>query len=454
MASIIEKARKTTVIDDVDICVVGGSCTGVFAAVRAARLGAKVAIVEKQNCFGGVATAGFVNIWHSLYDNEKKKQIIAGLSQEVIERLKRRNAVIDLEKSLSVNQYNAYYFNSEELKIELDQMILSEKIVPYLHTCFVAPYVEDELLKAVIVENKSGRAAIKAKVFIDATGDGDLCHRLGIPSYVPDKLQPPTMCAKWYSETDYTDQIMKDLQNKHREEFGLREDWGWHARIPGVDTVTMRAESHVFGVNCAEEKMLTYAEMEGRRQIRAIMDMIRKYGPDGNKPILIALASYIGIRESRHIKTKYRLRDEELLNGVRHEDAIAFGSYCVDIHHSDRQGATLRFLNGEEAVISSKSPVEWKRWRAETAENPVYYQIPYRSIIPDGKFNNLLAAGRMIDAEQGAFGAVRVMINLNQLGEAAGVAAYLALNSGSSLERVDYMELRKKLKDGGSIIPE
>ncbi|HCG34774.1 MAG TPA: FAD-dependent oxidoreductase, partial [Clostridiales bacterium] len=81
---IVEPAKQIKVCADVDVCVIGGSCTGVFAAIRAARLGAKVAIVEKQNCFGGVATNGLVNIWHSLYDIGNKNQIIAGLTEEMI----------------------------------------------------------------------------------------------------------------------------------------------------------------------------------------------------------------------------------------------------------------------------------------------------------------------------------------------------------------------------------
>src|SRR5690606_36478350 len=172
--NIVEPAREIPVYHEADICVLGGSCTGVFAAVRAARLGAKVVIVEKQNAFGGVATSGLVNIWHSLFNTEFDKQIIAGLTWETIERLQRLGAVKAEQKSHSVG----YVLNTEELKIELDQLIMESKVKAYLHTAFVAPYVEDGELQAVIVENKSGRGAIRARVFIDATGDGDLCARL------------------------------------------------------------------------------------------------------------------------------------------------------------------------------------------------------------------------------------------------------------------------------------
>ena len=132
--------KKLPVINDVEICVLGGSCTGTFAAVRAARLGARVAIVEKQNAFGGVATNALVNVWHTLYDTEFKRQIIAGLTEETIERLSRRQAILHTSKSPS----SAYRFNSQELKIELDELIMESGITPYLHTLFSEPVLDND----------------------------------------------------------------------------------------------------------------------------------------------------------------------------------------------------------------------------------------------------------------------------------------------------------------------
>ena len=168
MKTIYEPGKHIPIVDEADVCVLGGSCTGVFAAVRAARLGAKVVIIEKQNCFGGVATLGLVNIWHSLYDSEFKKQIISGLTEEVVERLEKRSAVQRISNSPS----SGFNLNTEELKIELDQLITESNVKPYLHSFYAAPCVEGDTVKAVIIENKSGRQAIAAKVFIDATGDG------------------------------------------------------------------------------------------------------------------------------------------------------------------------------------------------------------------------------------------------------------------------------------------
>lgn len=192
MVTIREEAREIPVVEQCDICVVGGSCTGVFAAVAAARLGAKVVIVEQNGFFGGVATASLVNIWHSLYDTTDDRQIIAGLTSEVVDRLSGRSAA---EVANKPSQSKYITLNTEELKIELDALVAESKVRPFLHAMFVAPVVRDGRLTAIIIEDKSGRRAIQAAYFIDATGDGDVVCRAGFECYRHLAIQPPTMCA-------------------------------------------------------------------------------------------------------------------------------------------------------------------------------------------------------------------------------------------------------------------
>jgi len=447
MDFIIEPSKKIRVSCNADVCVLGGSCTGVFAAVRAARLGAKVVIIEKQNCFGGTACSGLVNIWHTLHDTEFRRQIIAGLTQEVIERLKTRNAVTEERETRG-----AFKLNTEELKIELDGLIRENGIQPYLHTAYTAPLLKNGELTGVFIENKSGRSVVKSKMFIDATGDGDLCFHLGLDHYTRSRMQPPTPCAKIFGLNSLDGFDWHRAVHEHGEEFGLKEDWGWSCPVPVTPDVMMTAETHIFDADCSDADQLTFAEMEGRRQIRSIMDIIRKYGPRGETIDLLSLPSCIGIRETRHIKCRYPLTEKDILNGRRFDDAIANGSYRVDVHHSDKPGITFRYLNGVEEVHDRRcNRVDYKRWRPETKEDPTFYQIPFRSLIP-GTYNNLISAGRMIDAEEGAFGAVRVMVNTNQMGEAAGTAAWLALDTDEAVERVDSKHLRKILQEGGSII--
>lgn len=443
-----EKTNKNTndklpVINDVDICVLGGSCTGAFAAVRASRLGAKVAIIEKQNSFGGVATNSMVNIWHSLYNTEFNRQIIAGLTLETIERLSGHNAIIKSERNPSAG----VTFNSQELKIELDELVTESGIVPYLHTLFSEPWLDKNgNLAGVIVDNKSGRGIIKSRYFIDATGDGDLACRLGLESYVNDLLQPPTMCAH-FDGWDGTQ--FEALLCEHGKEFGIPDGFVWGAKVPSTNSY-MLAGTRVYRVNCSVAEDLTKAEIEGRRQIRAIMDMMRKYGKNINLG-LTALPSYIGIRETRHIKCSYQMSDDDALYGKRFDDAIANGSYRLDIHHQDKPGLTFRYLDGTEVYARPGYPNETKRWRGEIPENPTFYQIPLRSLVPH-KFDNLILAGRMLDASILAFSGIRVMVNMNQLGEAAGVATYIALHQNKSVRNVLALDVRNELRKGGSII--
>ena len=141
-----------------------------------------------------------------------------------------------------------------------------------------------------------------------------------------------------------------------------------------------------------------------------------------------------------------------MLYGKQFDDAIAYGSYRVDVHHDDKPGLTFRYLDGTEHYVRPGHPHEVGRWRSEQAVDPTYYQIPYRSLIPQTKYNNLLAAGRFIDADEQAHGAIRVMVNMNQTGEAAGTAAWLSLKNNTSAAHVNTKELRGVMAENGSIM--
>ncbi len=448
MKAVLEPERLVPVVDEADLLVLGGSCTGLFAAVRAARMGLSVVVVEKLNCFGGTATAGQVCAYHSLMDVHYKEPVIAGLTQEVLGRLLARGAAEMIENSASMGSR----FNAEEMKIELDALVRESGVRPRLHTRFCAPYLDGGALRGAFVEDKDGRGVILARFFIDATGDGDLLARLQAPCYELQPLQPPTSCAKVQNWAAMKAVRWHELVEEHGAEFGLPSDWGWNTVIPGLDDVYMLAETHVFQVNGCRAADLTHAEMEGRRATRALLDLLRKYGPSECRPLLVGLCSAIGLRDTRHFRTLHRVTEQQLLAGVRYEDAVANGTYRVDVHHGDGAGITFRYLTGEEEIFTSRSKAVWGRWLPEGSPVAPFYQVPYRSLVPDTGFDNLLCAGRMIDADQGAFGALRVMVNLNQCGEAAGVAAALCVKGGLPAAQVPAKSLRSALADGGSII--
>jgi hypothetical protein len=435
-------AADLPVVDEVDVCVVGGSCTGVFAAVRAARLGARVALVERQGFFGGVAT--LVCTWHTLMDAAFERQIIAGLTAEVLERLRARDALFEDPG----NPSRGYVFRPGELKLVLDDLVGESGVRPRLHTQFVATAGAGDRAEAAIIEDKTGRRAIRARAFIDATGDGDLCRRLGLADHRYDALLPPTTCAFLAGCPEGPPVNIGAAVREHGEEFGLAEGFVWGSVLPGTD-VYMLAGTRVPEVDCSVAEELTAAEIDGRRQVRAIMDLLRKHHP--SPAVLYDLPATIGIRDTRHIRGQHQVTGEEVLYGRRFEDAVVNGSYRVDVHHQDRPGVTFRYLDGTEVYLAPGRPKETGRWREPVDRDPTFYQAPLRSLIPAGS-ENVLAAGRMLDADRTAFSALRVMVNTNQMGEAAGVAAWAALDADCPVTDVDPARVRSLLAAGGSIV--
>jgi hypothetical protein len=378
-------------------------------------MGAKVALVEKQNAFGGVATAGLVNVWHKLISNQGKEQIIAGLTARMIENLERIGA--------AAKRGAGHILNTEELKIELDKLVLEHEITPYLHTFYARPQMEGDRVTAVFIENKSGRQAIRAKVYVDATGDGDLAADAELPFEIRNGLQPPTTCAK----ISGLPRGMLGLIETHREEFGLAPDQGWGAPVPGSSGVEMCAYRHVFHTVATDAGQLTAAEIDGRRQIRTYMDLAREYGGDDNAPCLLDLASTIGIRETRTFAANYTLTEQDVLDCKRFPDAIANGTYHIDVHDPK----TGRF--------------KFKEPRGD------FYQIPLSTMVSD-RAPNIVLAGRMISADRSAFGGIRVMVNLNQTGEAAGALAALAASRAEAVPSVSPDSVRQHLARLGAVI--
>jgi hypothetical protein len=238
---------------------------------------------------------------------------------------------------------------------------------------------------------------------------------------------------------------------EHGEEFGLRQGQIWGDFIPGSD-IYLLAGTRIYGATSIEAEQYTYAEIEGRRQVRAILDLVRKHRPDA-RISLQALPSSLGLRESRHIRSRYQLTGDDVLWGRPFPDAIANGTYRVDIHHQDRPGTSKRYLDGREEHTAPGRTKVVGRWRPESAVNPPYYQIPLRSLLPAGPYDNLIVAGRPLDADPMAFSAVRVMVNMNQTGEAAGVAAAMAVRPDRSISAIAPSELRRAMMEGGSLFP-
>lgn len=451
-----EPARQTQVAAKCDLVVVGGSCTGVFAAVRAARLGLDVVLIERANMLGGAAVTGLVNIWHTLMDTDGREQIIAGLTAETLDRLKSRGAL-----TVQNNRSSTYNFNPYELAILLDELVKSPcgsdstgqgRVRLMLHTMFCTAVSESDRVSAVIVENQDGRSAIAADFVIDATGDGYAARALGIESYTNGYIQPPTAC--FHMQGDMRGVNIGQLTALHGEEFGLSDDWGWSTFVSGCDNITMRADWHIFGLRCDRADDLTRAELEGRRQAHAFVSMLNKY-VEGRHYAITSLPSSLGLRETVHYKTRFQATELPLLTGKRYDAPVMNGTYPVDIHHSEGGGITFRYLDGSERTVYGKGTrTESGSWRERlgySGEPAKYYQLPF-DILVGNSYSNFIAVGRMLNADMSAHGALRVMVNLNQLGEAAGVAAALCLDGDVDLRILDGRRVTETLRKGGSAL--
>ena len=447
MDYVIEKQNNIPVVFDGDICVLGGSCTGVFAAVRAARLGKKVCIVEKQNMFGGTATAGLVNVWHSIRDFDRKNQIIAGLTTEILDvMMKNKEAVLADDGS------DSFFFNPVSMVKRLDELVLYEKIIKtFLHTFYAGAQLENEAVTTVFIQNKDGRGAIKAKYFIDATGDGDLMRDAGCEKYRHDFIQTPTTGFLMKGKPSFP--LVKWAIEEHGEEFGLENDWGWFGDVPGVDGISFRADNHIIGYNLEKADDLTNAEIEGRKKAFAFEALLKKYvSPEYS---IVNICSTIGIRDTVHYKTKFKANEMDLLTGKEYDDAILKSTYRIDIHHQDDKGITFKDLDGKAVtIIGNYREIKNWNWREDagiTGPCAQYYQVPF-AILVQKKIKNIIPAGRMINADEGSYGALRVMVNANQMGEAAGVAASMGIDENKAIFEIDGMKVRKELIKGGSAL--
>ncbi len=421
---------------DFDVVVIGGSCTGVFAAIRAAEAGCRVAIVEMAGGFGGTATQGLVPIWHSLYSTDGKKQVIGGLTDEIERELVRRG---EARMDRPDNPGCGATLNVAGLQMLLDECVSKQKrITPFLHTRLAS--VECDRpghVSAAIIADKAGLRRITGKFFIDASGDADLCRFAGLPTWkLPkEKMQAHTLCAILSGHEAIRAKYPKFSFNEiMKPEYGanLKHVFGWGADVIGAKGLFFHAYTRVSDCDPSIPEDLTKAEIEARAQLRRIVDAVNRNFPmpPGEGLAIVSMAAHLGLRESCHIDSIYRTTTDDIVYGRRFDDVIARGSYRVDIHEG--AGITFKYLDGRfERIYTDEkgSHYETGHWREKTDDMPTWYEIPYRSIVPKGA-ENVLAPGRMLDCERDAHGACRVMVNCNQMGEAAGRAAANALAKG------------------------
>ena len=408
-----------------DVIVAGGGTAGVAAAVAAARNGADTILIERYGFLGGTMTAGLVNPFMTFHAG--KEQIIKGIFQEIIDRLKDMDGYDEKTKA----------FDNEVMKIVLDQMIKETGVKLLLHT-----YIADALvtkgnaIRGVEAYNKSGRQVVLGRVIIDATGDGDVAVMAGAPyekGREEDGLTQPMTLNFRMGGVDVERMPSREKINKLFEEAKAKGE----IKIPRENVLyfltTRKGEIHfnttrIVKVDGTKADDLTYAEIEGRRQMVELIKFLKEKVSGFENAYLMMSAVQVGVRETRRIIGEYVLTGEDIVKARKFSDVIARGSYPIDIHSPTGEGTIIKRLPPGES-----------------------YDIPYRCIVPK-KVENLLIAGRCISCTHEAQAAIRVIPIVVAIGQAAGTAAALAAKLHVSPREMDVSLLQETLKKQGAIL--
>ncbi|HMR83021.1 MAG TPA: FAD-dependent oxidoreductase [Niabella sp.] len=452
MKKYLEQQKEIPVIDEVDVLVVGGGPSGVGAAIGAAKTGANTMVIEALSSFGGMWTNGLVitlggfNNWLRPYERN-----VDGVMGEWL---------VKAEKMGGAENSRSWVLDSdpEIMRVVADKMMEDYKVKCLLHTWFADAIVEDNQIKGIIVENVDGRQAIMAKNIIDCTGNGDVFARAGVEFTHSQEMQPMTL-SFYFAEVEpnthikYEEEVlipfgpepgylkgelMKEWQSPRRDvdvdrvkmrethnkgefpEYGGPWFGGLRERFPWVNTTRMYAN----GVKAAE---LTKAEMEGRKSAHQMIEYYRKEVPGFEKSWIMKTASTMGVRETRQLEGVYQLTGDDVVACREFDDSIAMGSWPIDIHPGKGK-------SGQHDLYC-----------------PLPYQIPYRIMVPK-TMDNLLIAGRCVCVDREALGSIRVGATCGAMGHAAGVAAALSAQSGTTVRDVDIKLVQQKLLEQNAII--
>jgi len=435
------------------LVVCGGGFAGFASAYAAARQGVKTLLIERSGCLGGTGTQGLVNhiLGERLYQPDNTyKTCIRGLFSELERRLLAADGGIDIDGiDLSLPPHGWYgglgvglIFDNEKMKLLLEQMLREAGAKILYYTDIIDVIREENRLTGVIVHNKSGLSLIRGDRFIDATGDGDVAAFAGCGFELGEEsggMAPASL--EMHVENVDSEQLIaymretKDL--RFRNLIGpLREQGLWHFPYEIFISV-MLTQKDVFmintirqvGVDGTDASSLTAGTLDGRRENYELLSVMRKHFPGFQNATVRQIAPVIGIRETRRIACEYTLSVQDLIDGVTFPDSIAVSGYGWDLPHPKKP--SLQPLHG----VVRKSE---------------FTELPYRCLVPKG-IDNLLVAGRCIGVERDVSGVMRVMGPCIAMGEAAGIAAALSIQSGCSCRDVDPEALRTEIRSHGGI---
>jgi len=416
---------------EVDIFVAGGGPGGLGAAVAAARKGKSVLLAEHYGFLGGMATAGEVNPF--MPNHHAGESLDTGIFEEWLARIKTYNPA----GVRRVFDPNAARLAAEDLCLEAGVRIL-------YHHRVVSVHKSGAKINHVVLHSKSGMSAVRAKVFIDSTGDGDLACLAGAEFEMggigTKYVQPMTLCFKLKLNLKETGLDYADAGEAVAKEKNLIQEVFQEAKAKGetsnprenvltfsthdkdvihFNTTRVVKKSAVNGIELSE------AEVEARKQMRELISILRKSVPCFQKATVHSIAPQIGIRESRRIVGLHKLTREDYSNFSTFADAVARVTYPIDIHNPNGSGTEMEHL-----------------------PKGAWYEVPYRCLVPKG-IDNLLIGSRCISVDHAVHSSVRVMPPVCSIGQAAGTAAVMAVEAGISCAEVDGVKLNAELKSQG-----
>lgn len=439
-----------------DIAVIGGGPAGLATAITVARAGKRVILLEKNGFLGGNLTIGLPLLG---FLDENGNQCIAGFAEELVNRLKEMNACYGIRECPKHN--SVANLDAEMVKILAFKMCQEAGVDVVLHVETIDTCVEDGKLKNITLYGKCNRVTVAADIFVDCTGDGDVAYLAGC-SYELGRgenheLMPPTvMCTL----EGINDKALLDYVEEHPDEMapmcesiqtkpgydaayfkadpnyvfvGMTQLWsklkaqgicpverGNMIVINGIHEGQMYVNTtRLLGVDGTDVLDLTRGEMEGHLQLEKLVETLRKYVPGFENCYISSIPSNIGIRETRRFKGLKCVSVEDALDSVVPEDSICLSGYTIDIHYNNESETLFRKL-----------------------EKP--FGIPYGCLV-SAEISNLLFAGRCISVDEHVVGSTRVMASCMAMGQAAGIAASMAIDHGQTPAEVDVQALRAEL---------
>jgi FAD dependent oxidoreductase len=440
-------ARDLPLDDSWDVIVVGGGPAGCTAAAAAAREGARTLLIEASGSLGGMGTSALVPAWTPFSD--KEKIIYRGLAEKVF--LACSQGMPHVKKG----DLDWVPIDPERLKRVYDTLVTDAGASVRFHTHLSAVDRQETKIDTIVVTNKAGLSAYRAKVYVDCTGDADLSAWAGVQFHKGnakgEKLMPATHCFALANVDEYAFRHGPRMYGPDSEcpiqailrsgKYPLIPDTHLCCNIIGPGTVGFNA-GHIWGVDNTRPETVSAALVQGRKMAEQFRAALAEFHPTAfGNAFLVMTGSLMGIRETRRIVGDYILTLDDYLQRRSFSDEICRNSYFIDVHWAKEEASSVATEKDWDARCLHYSKGE-------------SHGIPYRCLIPTN-LDNTLVAGRSISCEQIVQGSVRVMPVCLAMGEAAGLAAADAVaHHQGRVREVEVQWLRSRLQKWGAYLPE